>query len=220
MESNLPLVKQLTSASIDHINNVKLKDHKHLCLPLEVQQIIRAEVEELPIPKNLKTKTVPQANFTHSYTVLFEVAPSGGIFESRILYNRATERVQVNNDILRINLYGQTSACIQDKYELRSFCYCISYHKNLTNNGITTMGSSLASNSTAKTRMIIRKNAIWMNPSLAFYRLISSKSIAGDRLPVFFPSVIDRIKEHSEIAIVDFDAQVGMRKDTLSCTIG
>jgi len=41
--------------------------------------------------------------------------------------------MQLTGDILRINLYGQTSSCIKDKYDLRSFCYCISYHKRLKN---------------------------------------------------------------------------------------
>ena len=96
---------------------------------LELRQIVRAEVETLQLPKPTKRKTTTKIAFTDLYTILFELSPSGGIFESRVLYNRFNETFQVNNDILRINLYGQTSACIQDKYELRSFCYCISYHK-------------------------------------------------------------------------------------------
>jgi hypothetical protein len=91
---------------------------------LELKTIIRAEIEDLQI---LKEKN----NFTHSYTVLFEVSPSDGIFESRLLYDQVNKNIQLNNEILRINLYGQTSSCIQDKYELRSFCYCISYHQQL-----------------------------------------------------------------------------------------
>ncbi|CAF4436316.1 unnamed protein product, partial [Adineta steineri] len=74
------------------------------------------------------------SNFTHLYTVLFEVSPSDGIFESRLLYDSAMKRIRLHSGILRINLYGQTSACIQDKYDLRSFCYCISYYRRLKNN--------------------------------------------------------------------------------------
>jgi hypothetical protein len=132
-------VKQVTSSALNYINHVKLKDHIHLCLPLELQRIIRAEVEDLPVVKTSKAKTTSSTNFTHSYTVLFEVAPSGGIFESRIFYDHATGQQEVNSDILRINLYGQTSACIQDKYELRSFCYCLSNHKTMTKNEVSTM---------------------------------------------------------------------------------
>jgi hypothetical protein len=126
------VIKELALASVDHINNVKLKSHTHLCIPLELKTIIRAEVEKLPIPKKINNQTT--TNFTHSYTVIFEVSPSGGTFESRLLYHQQTKRIELHSDILRINLYGQTSACIQDKYELRSFCYCISYHQKLKNN--------------------------------------------------------------------------------------
>ena len=87
---------------------------------MELKTIIRAEIEDLQI-----------TNSTHSYTILFEVSPSDGIFESRLLYDKQTKVVQLHSEILRINLYGQTSSCIQDKYDLRSFCYCMSYHQRL-----------------------------------------------------------------------------------------
>lgn len=93
-----------------------------------MKTIIRAEVEELQKSKEILNTTL-KMNFTHSYTVLFEASPSDGIFESRLLYDQTTKKFELHSDILRINLYGQTSACIQDKYELRSFCYCISYQK-------------------------------------------------------------------------------------------
>lgn len=141
------MIKELALISIDHINNVKLKSHTHLCLSLELKAIIRAEFEELVIPKKVTNKTV-SSNFTHSYTVLFEVSPSGGIFESRLLYHQQTKAIQLNDDILRINLYGQTSACIQDKYELRSFCYCISYHRKLKTNLSSTFTTQSTSNIT------------------------------------------------------------------------
>ena len=121
----------------------------HLCLPLELKTIFRAEFEKLTIPKQInKNKTITN-NFTHSYTVIFEVSPSGGTFESRVLYHEKTKQMEVYSDILRINLYGQTSACIQDKYELRSFCYCISYHVKLTNRLSTAITTQYTSNITA-----------------------------------------------------------------------
>ncbi len=142
------MIKDLALASVDHINNVKLKSHTHLCLPLELKTIIRAEVEKLPIPKKINNNTAT-SNFTHSYTVLFEVSPSGGTFESRLFYHQSTKRIQVHSDILRINLYGQTSACIHDKYELRSFCYCISYHQKLKDSLSTSITTQYTSNTTA-----------------------------------------------------------------------
>lgn len=139
------MIKNLALATISHINDVKLKAHHHLCLPLELKTIIRAEVEKLTVPK---TPTNVTTNFTHSYTVLFEAAPSGGLFESRVLHHEKTDRTQIHSDILRINLYGQTSACIQDKYELRSFCYCISYHQKLKNKLSNTSFPQNTSNTT------------------------------------------------------------------------
>jgi len=117
-------------ASINYINHIKLKDHKHLCFILKLKTIIRAEVEELPRSIEINNKT-SKDNFTHLYTILFEVSPSDGIFESHLLYDQKTKVNQLQSEILRINLYGQTSACIQDKYDLRSFCYCISYRNKL-----------------------------------------------------------------------------------------
>ena len=132
LDTALPLTKDLALASIDYINNVKLKNHSHLCLILQLKTIIRAEVEELQIPKRI-INNASTDNFTHLYTVLFEVSPSNGIFESELLYDQITKKIHLHNEILRINLYGQSSSCIQDKYNLRSFCYCISYHKTLKN---------------------------------------------------------------------------------------
>ncbi len=126
----MPIIKELAIASINHINNIKLKNHSHQCKSLKLKTIIRAEVEELQTPTIMTNDTI-KTNFTHSYTVLFEVSPSDGIFESRFLHDEITKRIFLHSEILRINLYGQTSACIQDKYDLRSFCYCISYDKRL-----------------------------------------------------------------------------------------
>ncbi len=148
------MIKELAIASVDHINNVKLKSHTHLCVPLELKTIIRAEVEILPITKKPVNKTTTTTNnYTHSYTVLFEVSPSGGIFESRLLYDQQTKISRLHSDILRINLYGQTSSCIQDKYELRSFCYCITYHQKLKNDSSKTITTSNITTSNSTTTM-------------------------------------------------------------------
>ena len=148
LDITLPVIKELAVASVDYINNVKLKSHAHLCITLELKTIIRAEVETLPVTKKPVNQTGPVNSYTHSYTVLFEVSPSGGIFESRLLYDQQTKKHQVHSDILRINLYGQTSSCIQDKYELRSFCYCISYHQKLKADSSKIMTTQYTSNMT------------------------------------------------------------------------
>ena len=93
-----------------------------------MKTIIRAEIEDVQSSNELYNQTL-KTNFTHIYTVLFEVSPSDAIFESRLLYDQQTKTIQLHSEILRINLYGQTSSCIKDKYKLRSFCYCISYHR-------------------------------------------------------------------------------------------
>lgn len=148
----MAIVKAMTLASIEYINSVKLKEHKHLCLNLQLKQVIRAEVEVLDTPQSKKKISGKSSNFSHLYTVLFELEPSGGIFESRVYYDESTKKYQVNNDILRINLYGQTSACIQDKYELRSFCYCISYHNKLksTQTSTSILGNTVVVQDTVK----------------------------------------------------------------------
>ncbi|CAF3697455.1 unnamed protein product [Rotaria sp. Silwood1] len=128
LDITLPIVKELTIASINYINNNKLKNHQHLCIRLKLKTIIRAEVEKLEKTKIINNTTLDK-NFTRLFTVLFDVSPSDAIFESNLLYDDTTKQIRLHSEILRINLYGQTSACIKDKYDLRSFCYCISYHK-------------------------------------------------------------------------------------------
>ena len=87
-----------------------------------------------------------KGNFTHVYTVAFEVSPSNGTFENRLLYDQATNIFRLHDDILRINFYGQTSACIKDEYTLRSFCYCISYQEQSRN--VTSTNNTNVSNTT------------------------------------------------------------------------
>ena len=130
MEITSPIVKELALISIDSINNVKLKNHSKLCMTLSLKSIIRAEAENTFVSDRMLNLTT-SANYTHSYTILFEASPSDAIFESRILYDEKTNASRIHSQILRINLYGQSSACIRDVYELRSFCYCLSYHKTL-----------------------------------------------------------------------------------------
>ena len=125
-----PIVKHLALTSIDFINHVKLKNHSKLCAVLSLKSIIRAEAENSFVSDQMLNLST-QVNYTHSYTVLFEASPSDAIFESQLLYDEKTNASRVRNQILRINLYGQTSACIKDIYELRSFCYCLSHHKTL-----------------------------------------------------------------------------------------
>lgn len=153
-DTSLPVIKELAKASVDYINHVKLKSHAHLCLPLELKTIIRSEVEKLYI--STKPSSTPKNNFTHLYTVAFEVSPSGGTFESRIFYHETTKQIQLQGEILRINLYGQTSACIQDKYELRSFCYCISYHQKLKSGSSISVTEQFTSNTTTTSTTITK----------------------------------------------------------------
>ena len=129
MDIDQPIIKQLAMTSVDYINNVKLEKHRHLCMHLQLKEIIRAEVEQLQVP--IIGNDTAKSNFTLLYVVLFEVSPSNGIFESRLVHDPIKKTVQLQSGILRINLYGQTSACIQDKYDLRSFCYCTSYHNRI-----------------------------------------------------------------------------------------
>ncbi|CAF1552677.1 unnamed protein product, partial [Didymodactylos carnosus] len=108
----------------------KLKNHKHLCMKLELKSIIRADVEILPKIKHYRNN-VTLGNFTHLYTVLFETQPSMAIFESNLLYDPLNKFIQLHSDMSRINLYRKSSACIQDRYELKSYCYCLAYHQSL-----------------------------------------------------------------------------------------
>ena len=47
MDIALPVIRELAVASVNYINDVKLKSHQHLCMTLELKTIIRAELEEL-----------------------------------------------------------------------------------------------------------------------------------------------------------------------------
>ncbi|CAM4829261.1 unnamed protein product [Rotaria magnacalcarata] len=147
LDANLSIVKELATASIKHINNVYLKAHRHLCMVYNLKTVIRAEVEEFQNANSTNTNGSLRNNFTHLFTVLFEVLPSNAIFESNILYNEPANTIKLHSDILRINLYGRTSECIKDKYQLRSFCYCMSNYRQNKNspwtNGFNRYGISM-----------------------------------------------------------------------------
>ena len=124
IENTSGIVRYLTSHTINFINDVLLKNHSHLCHQLNLKQIIRAEWE-----------TRSSLNESDVYVVLFEVSPSNGIFESRLLHHAPTNQTEIQGEILRVNLYGESSKCIQDRYSLRSFCYCFTT-KNSTSSNI------------------------------------------------------------------------------------
>lgn len=132
VETNSSLIKDFALATIDHINKIKLANHSHLCANLQLKSLIRAEQEEI-FSNDRSLNFTSRSRSIFVYTILFDVSPSDGIFESRLLYEAHGKKLQIHQDILRVNLYGQSSQCIQDVYHLRSFCYCLSYAKSQTN---------------------------------------------------------------------------------------
>lgn len=56
------------------------------------------------------------------YTAVFEVQPSGGLFE--FTWSQGS-RIGGLESISRINLYGDQSACVTSNSELKKYCFCV-----------------------------------------------------------------------------------------------
>ena len=104
-------VTEAVNATLSHINNL-LKDHQKICEQLSLRKIAQAQYT---VGKEGKREY-------HDYVVGFEAEPGGGMFEATVRHFVQSD-YRVQGTVTRVNLYGNTSVCIQDDL-LRNYCYC------------------------------------------------------------------------------------------------
>lgn len=91
-----------------------------ICVHFELKTILSfKQVVQLPDDPNKKKPTVRN---THIISIM--VKPGDAKFEATIQLLTKNNTYIVNNDIRRINRYGDTSYCISNDGFLKSVCYC------------------------------------------------------------------------------------------------
>ena len=135
------IVQAVAREMINNINN-KIEQHnesKVKCALLRLDEIIRAS-KNLPnsrVQKYEKTHAVENCdncgvtlnnNYTANevtYELVFRVLPSNALFEATADVNLRTRKVTVNDNVSRLNMYGDQPKCVAKELPyLRSFCYC------------------------------------------------------------------------------------------------
>ncbi|CAI4223996.1 unnamed protein product [Auanema sp. JU1783] len=66
-----------------------------------------------------------QQSHTFKYRLMLKVQPSEALFESLVSYD-SNNQITVLGDVNRINRYGNQSICVDERQELRKFCFCSS----------------------------------------------------------------------------------------------
>ena len=110
-KSDYANVTKSVNAALTHINGL-LKKHQTICEKLKLKKIIDAKY------MRGKEGKVSYKDFV----VIFEVEPGGGMFEATVRHSTASGSKVIGN-IARVNIYGNTSACIHGSF-LRNYCYC------------------------------------------------------------------------------------------------
>ncbi|XP_033743842.1 uncharacterized protein LOC117329800 [Pecten maximus] len=123
-----PDVQKIVNFSLERINRM-LDKHRTVCVVLALSQVRDAQliVSSFKRYETKKTFTIREFFNTpvkdqNKYTILFETAPSGALFEVTA-HIESDGEVYFVGDITRTNRYGTQSQCIADKY-LRNYCFC------------------------------------------------------------------------------------------------
>lgn len=133
---------QTVAKEMVSIINKKMKQYKESeakCALLRLDKIVRAS-KSLPnarVQKYEKTHAVENCdncgvtlndNYTANeitYELVFRVSPSNALFEATADVNLKTNKVTVNDNISRLNMYGDQPNCVAKGLPyLRPFCYC------------------------------------------------------------------------------------------------
>jgi len=111
-------VKKSADMLIEFLNGLT-KDHQKQCAKFSLGSVKEVTSEKLQISEGEHKE-----RYAINYQVTLEVKPGGGIFQGVVLYNGKTEKYSVENDVDRLNLYGNHSHCV-DLAKLKPVCYCL-----------------------------------------------------------------------------------------------
>ena len=135
------IVQIVAGKMVDSINDrlSKYNSSKEMCSRLRVDRVLRAS-KRLPnskvqqYEKTLRSSlcdncdVMLNSNYTAAdvkYEVVFKVLPSKAVFEASGEFNKDTKRITLNDNVSRLNVYGNEPECIARELPyLRPFCFC------------------------------------------------------------------------------------------------
>ena len=135
------IVQTISMKMVEGINErlLEYNNSKELCSQLRIDSVLRAS-KTLPNSKvqqyektlrssscdNCDIKLNSNFNATEiKYEIVFKVQPSNAVFEASGEFNTETKRITLNDNISRLNMYGNEPDCIAKELPyLRAFCFC------------------------------------------------------------------------------------------------
>ena len=114
-----PIVKNVANQMVKTINTMleSNSESRNECSELRLTKIARASISDRPWDDD-------KVDYT-TYEVVFQVSPSGGLFEGVAEYHKQSQKIKVSESFSRINKYGTQPKCIARKLPfLRKYCYC------------------------------------------------------------------------------------------------
>ena len=121
-----PTIQKIARAMINTINKiVRTTSQTALdkCHELSLNIISRASKMMKRFSNTRRTSGA--GDVFHTYEIVFKTNPCGGIFEATAEYDTKTQQIKVNENISRINRYGDQPKCIQQQFPyLRKYCCC------------------------------------------------------------------------------------------------
>ena len=135
------IVQTISMKMVEGINErlLEYNNSKELCSQLRIYSVLRAS-KTLPNSKvqqyektlrssscdNCDIKLNSNFNATEiKYEIVFKVQPSNAVFEASGEFNTETKRITLNDNISRLNMYGNEPDCIAKEIPyLRAFCFC------------------------------------------------------------------------------------------------
>ena len=131
LSTQSPLARQAGLALLSALN-AAIAPVNDVCHNLTLSNVIRVALLEISgnyvdtvckIPKQNPDRPDPPA----MYSVTISAKPSGGIFEGIISRCSSSSKFELQGDVNRLNLYGNTSHCVESPF-LKKICYCKDQH--------------------------------------------------------------------------------------------
>ena len=119
-----PLVRDMAVAVVNKLNDLLSVEPQ--CAGLQLTRVIRAEQVSEAQKASYSINVIRprlQEDLRQKYTVVIETKPGGGHFYATCIL-RESRRIDVLEDIDRLNKYSNQSHCI-NRHRLRHLCYCI-----------------------------------------------------------------------------------------------
>ena len=113
---NVDVLFNTAEVASNHINNL-LVDHQKICASLRLKNIYDIKY----LHAEYMSREDEKVSF-QDYVVTFTLEPGDGFFEA-IVRHSTLLGYKVQGNIARVNMYHNTSACVDDTF-LKNYCYC------------------------------------------------------------------------------------------------